>query len=63
MTGTKVAKPNLEIKFSSIKVLRNDNVLISEPGTNDLVVYNTKFEEIRRIAGIKGDCFGIRSLT
>ena len=53
----------LEIKFSSIKVLKNDNVLISEPGSNDLVVYNTKFEETKRITGIKGDCFGIDYLN
>lgn len=48
-----------EIKFSSIKVLKNDNLLISEPGTNDLILLNTKFEEIKRIPGIRGDCFGI----
>lgn len=59
------SRPDLpeEIKFSSIKVLKNDNVLVTEPGSNDLVVYNTKFEEVRRVPGIKGDCFGRRDLT
>ena len=47
------------IKFSTIKILKNDNVLTVEPGTNDLVVYSPKFEEIRRIKGINGDSLGI----
>jgi hypothetical protein len=48
----------VEIKFSSIKILKNDFVLISEPGSNDLVLFNTRFEEVKRIPGIRGDCFG-----
>lgn len=43
------------IKFSAIKILKNDNVLTVEPVSNDLVIYSPKFEEIRRIKGIKGD--------
>jgi hypothetical protein len=54
--GSKPRSP--EIKFSSIKILKNDNVLISEPGSNDLVLFNTRFEEVRRLPGIRGDCFG-----
>lgn len=45
------------IKFSTIKILKNDNVLTVEPGSNDLVVFSPKFEEVRRIKGIKGDYF------
>jgi hypothetical protein len=50
------------IKFSSIKILKNDNVLTVEPGSNDIVIYSPKFEEIRRIKGIKGDSLSILSL-
>lgn len=46
------------IKFSSIKILKNDNVLITEPGTNDLVLFNPKFDELMRLPGIRGDTFG-----
>lgn len=47
-----------EIKFNSIKILENNNILVSEPVTNDLIIYDHNFEEIQRIKGIKGDCFG-----
>jgi hypothetical protein len=46
------------IKFSTIKILKNDNVLITEPGTNDLVLFNPSFDELMRLPGVKGDCFG-----
>lgn len=46
------------IKFSTIKILKNDNVLITEPGTNDLVLFNPMFDELMRLPGVKGDCFG-----
>lgn len=41
-----------------MKVLSNDNVLVTEPVSNDLVQYNTKFEEVKRLKGIRGDSFG-----
>ena len=46
------------INFSAIKVLTNDAVVIVEPGSNDLVVFNSKFKEILRLQGIRGDVFG-----
>ena len=45
-------------------MLKDDNLLISEPGSNDLVLLSTKFEEIKRLKGIPGDTLdmeGIRS--
>lgn len=47
----------------SIKILKNDNILVTEPGTNDLVVYSPRFEEIKRIQGIRGESFGKILLT
>ena len=48
----------LEWKFNSIKVLKNDQILITEPVSNDLIILDTNFEEIKRLKGIKGDSFG-----
>lgn len=45
-------------------MLKDDNLLISEPGSNDLVLLSTKFEEMKRLKGIPGDTLdmeGIRS--
>lgn len=60
MTETKVKKYLIlliEWKFNSIKILKNDNILITEPVTNDMILIDTNFREIQRWEGIKGDSF------
>ena len=52
------SNPIKGILFNSIKILKNNNIMVTEPITNDLVVYNTFFQEINRIEGIEGAGFG-----
>jgi hypothetical protein len=44
-----------------MKILKNNNVLVTEPITNDLVIYNTFFQEINRIEGVEGAGFGTQN--
>lgn len=43
----------LGIKFSTLKVLENDNILTVEPISNDLVIWDTQFKEVLRLKGLK----------
>jgi hypothetical protein len=45
------------INFNSIKVLKSNRVLIVEPNTNSLKVYNRKFDRLLKIQGNRGDAF------
>ena len=45
------------MKFNTLKVLKNNKIVMVEPNTNDLVVLNRKFQQVMKLKGIKGDSF------
>jgi len=48
---------SIELKFNTLKILKNNKIILVEPNTNNLVVLNRKFQEILTLKGIKGDSF------
>lgn len=40
-----------------MKILKSNRILIVEPNTNNLKLYNRKFERLLKLEGIKGDAF------
>lgn len=37
--------------------MKNNRIVIVEPNTNNLKVYNKKFQRVLKLKGIKGDAF------